>query len=106
MKEAIELLSEELLCLRGRTDFSSIPEKAEHYGLINRYEMAVDRLELCEKYGVTGGSIIKQLPDSGNIHFCYKVVNENESSNPCNWEEVLFDERQLTLESGDLVVKR
>ena len=106
MKEALEIIEEKLSELRLRADFNSIEEKAEHYGLIARYEMAVDRLKLCDKYEVTGGSIVKKLPDSGNIQFCYKVVHENESSNPSDWEEVLFEERALILESGDLVIKR
>ena len=106
MKEALDLIQDKLDFLRERIEFESIEEKAEHYGLMNRYEVAIDRLKLCDKYEITGGSMVKQLPESGNVDFCYKVVHDNESSNPCNWEEVLFDKRQIIFEIGDLVVKR
>jgi len=106
MKEALELIEEKLAELRLKEEYGSIEEKAEHSGLIARYEMSIDRLKLCEKYEITGGSIVKKLPESGDVHFCYKLVHENESSNPCDWEEFLFDKRELVLEGGDLVVKR
>jgi hypothetical protein len=106
MKEAIDVIKEKLSELRERTQFDSIEEKSEHYGLINRYEMAIDRLNLCESYRITGGSIVNQLPDSGDIHQCFKVVHECESSDPCNWIEVEFENRKITLEGGDIVIRR
>ncbi len=45
------------------------------------------------------------MPDHG-LHFCYKVVHENESSDPQNWEEVLFEGKQITLSAGDLVIRK
>ncbi|MBV1922281.1 MAG: hypothetical protein KUG73_16515, partial [Pseudomonadales bacterium] len=50
MKEALELIQDELDSFRERVEFKSIEEKTEHSGLMNRYEMAIDRLKLCEKY--------------------------------------------------------
>ncbi len=105
MKEAIEILIENLEMLKQVDEFSSIEKKAEHYGLMNRLEMAIDQLRLCDKYEITGGSLVNQLPDHG-LHFCYKVVHENESSDPQNWEEVLFEGKQITLSAGDLVIRK
>ncbi|WNO10626.1 hypothetical protein [Teredinibacter sp. KSP-S5-2] len=105
MKEPLDFLIEELEALSKIEEFGSIKEKAEHIGLMNRYETAIDRLRICEEFEITGGSIVKKLPDNG-IHFLYRVVCENESSNPENWSEVLFENREFLLEAEDLVIKR
>ena len=105
MKEPIDLIKEYLHSLQERTEFASIEEKAEYYGLVNSYEMAIDQLNLCEEHGVTGGSKIHSLPDE-DIHQCFRVVHECESSDPCNWVEYKPNNREIILSGGDLVVQR
>lgn len=68
--------------------------------------MAVDKLSLCENYGITGGSLINQLPGTDDIHQCFKIAHGCESSDSCNWVEVEFENRKITLESGDIVIRR
>ncbi|GAB5387011.1 MAG: hypothetical protein Alis3KO_41340 [Aliiglaciecola sp.] len=103
---AIEKLNEYIFELERVTDFSSIQEKAEHIGQINLIKDAVKQLQLCEEFEVSGGSLFSKLPETASIHHCYKVVYENESSNPSNWEEVLFNGQQLTFSAGDLIVRK
>ena len=44
MNEAIDVIKAKLSELRERTQFDSLEEKAEHYGLMNRYEMAIKKI--------------------------------------------------------------
>jgi hypothetical protein len=103
---AIKKLQEYLLELESVQSFPSIEEKAKHKGQINLIKDAIGQLELCEEYEISSGSLFNKLPKTSSIHHCFKAVHENESSNPSDWEEVLFDGRQLTLSSGDLVVRK
>ncbi|HWB60632.1 MAG TPA: hypothetical protein VG733_14150 [Chthoniobacteraceae bacterium] len=42
--------------LSARSTFDSIPEKAQHIGLLNSIEVAIKQLELCQTYGINPGS--------------------------------------------------
>jgi hypothetical protein len=106
MNPAIQKLEEYISELQGITRFQSVEEKANHIGLINRIETAIGNLKLCEKYEIYPGSLVNVLPETENPNFVYLVVHENESSDPCNWEEVLFNDRQVLLSSGDLVIRK
>ena len=106
MNPAIERLKAYIAELRTVTTFSSIEEKASHIGLINQIELAIGNLELCEKHGIFPGSLVSVLPEAESSHFGYRVVHDCESSNPANWEEVLFEGRKVEFSGGDLVIRR
>ena len=106
MNPAIEKLQEYLVQLESVEDFSSIEEKANHIGNINLIKNSIAQLTLCEKYGINGGSLVSVLPETENPNFLYLAVHENESSNPENWEEVIFNKQQVRFEGGDLVIRK
>ena len=106
MNPAIEKLNEYIDELKRRDTFESLEEKANHIGLINQIEVAIGNLKLCQKYEIYPRSLVSVLPKTENDNFGYLVVHENESSNPCNWEEVLFDGNQVELAGGDLVIRK
>ena len=105
LNPAIKILVEYLAQLKTIDEFCSIQEKANHIGKMNQIDTAIQQIQLCEKNGILGGSIINKLPNSTDIHFQYVIAHENESSNPEDWEEVLFKGRQIRLNGGDLVVR-
>ena len=106
MNPAIEKLQIYLAELEGVDEFASIEAKAEHIGLINQIKSSIGQLELCDKYGINSGSLVSVLPETENPNFCYLAVHENESSNPENWQEVIFEGRQIQFSGGDLVIRK
>ena len=106
MSIAIEKLKDYLAELESVVCHSSLEEKANHIGKINIVKTAINQLELCNKYEINGGSLMYKLPQTPSIHHTFKVAYDNESSNPENWEEVTFNGQQITLESGDIIVRR
>jgi hypothetical protein len=106
MNPAIIKLNEYLAELETMNDFSSLEEKAKHFGLIKQIKASIGQLQLCEKYGVNAGSLVSVLPETENPNFCYLAVHENESSNPENWVEVIFDGQQIQFSGGDLVIRK
>ncbi len=106
MNPAIEKLSEYLAELNEAKEFSSVEVKAEHIGLINQIKSSISQLELCEKFGINAASLVSVLPETENSNFCYLAVHENESSNPENWEEVIFEGQQVQFSGGDLVIRK
>ena len=106
MNPAINKLKEYLATLQAITEFESLNKKAEHIGLINQIDTAIGNLELCEKHGIVPGSLISVLPETENPNLSYLVVHENESSNPENWEEVIFNGQQVLFSGGDLVIRK
>ncbi|MCE2573904.1 hypothetical protein [Motilimonas eburnea] len=106
MNPAILKLTSYIQELEEKTEFDTLEEKAEHIGLIIQIKDAIGQLELCEKHGITGGSLVNELPETCTIHHQFVVAHQNESTNPENWEEVLFNGRQIWFSSGDLVVRK
>ncbi len=106
MNPAIEKLNEYLAELSAVKDFVSIESKAEHFGLINQIKSSIGQLQLCDKFGINSGSLVSILPKTESPNFCYLAVHENESSNPENWEEVVFEGQQIQFSGGDLVVRK
>jgi len=106
MNPAIEKLQEYLLQLESVEDFGSIEEKANHIGNINLVKNSIAQLALCEKYEINGGSLVSVLPETETPNFLYLAVHENESSNPENWEEVIFNGQQVRFGGGDLVIRK
>lgn len=106
MDPAITRLNEYLMELEKVTDFKSIEDKANHIGIINQLKNSIGLLELCEKNQISAGSLVNQLPETDDPNLNFVVAYQNESTNPENWEEVLFDGKPVWLSSGDLVVRR
>ncbi|MBQ4829985.1 hypothetical protein J8L84_11920 [Alteromonas sp. MMG017] len=106
MNPAIEKLNEYLAELNAVEEFASLEVKAEHIGLINQIKSSIGQLELCEKFGINAGSLVSVLPETESPNFCYLTVHENESSNPENWEEVIFEGQQIQFSGGDLVIRK
>ena len=107
MDRAIRLLEEELSSLKAEANSNeTTSEKAARIGAINKIDSAISLLNICSKHGINAGSIVKALPDHGDVNFQFIVAHMNESTNPENWEEVLFDGEQFWLDGGDLVIKR
>ena len=106
MNPAIAKLKEYLKELEAEDSFESVEVKANHIGNINLVKNSIAQIELCEKYEINGGSIVNVLPETENPNFSYLAVHENESSNPSNWEEVIFDGKQVSLAGGDLVIRK
>ncbi len=106
MNPAIDKLNLYLAELELIDSFGSVEAKAEHIGLLNQIRSSIGQLELCEKYEINSGSLVSVLPESENPNFCYLAVHENESSNPENWEEVIFDGGQIQFSGGDLVIRK
>jgi len=106
MNPAIEKLRNHLSELEAVNEFDSVEVKAEHIGCINQVKSAIGQLELCERYGINSGSLVSVLPETENPNFCYLAVHENESSNPKNWEEVIFEGQQVQFSGGDLVIRK
>ena len=106
MNPAIQKLEEYLVELNKVSEFKSIEEKATHIGLINQIDVAIGNLKLCEKYEIYPGSLVSIMPETEDPNFLYLVVHENESSNPENWEEVLFKGQQIQFSGGDLVIRK
>lgn len=103
MNPAIEKLNEWIDELRRRTEFSSLEEKAEHIGLINQIDLAIQRIQLCEKWGIYPKSIIKELPETDVAE--YRIMNDGESDDREYWEEVVFDNgKKVSLHGGDLII--
>ena len=106
MNPAISKLVEYLEELEAIDEFESIEEKAGHIGLLNQIEIAIGQIQLCEEHGISSGSLVSVLPEPETPNFTYLVVHDNESTNPENWEDVLFNGRQIWLSSGDLVIRK
>ncbi|OCQ23861.1 hypothetical protein A7985_07950 [Pseudoalteromonas luteoviolacea] len=106
MNPAITVLKAHLAKLEAREQFESIDDKAAHIGEIIQFKDSIAQLELCEKYRITGGSLISQLPETPSIEHQFVVAYQNESTNSENWEEVLFNGRQVWFSSGDLVIRK
>ncbi|MBQ4864777.1 hypothetical protein J8L98_24125, partial [Pseudoalteromonas sp. MMG013] len=106
MKSAISVLQNHLVELDKKIEFGSLEEKAEHIGIILQIKDSIAQLNLCEKHGITGGSLVNVLPETATIEHQFVVAYQNESTNPENWEEVLFNNRQIWFSSGDLVVRK
>ncbi|AQA17458.1 hypothetical protein BST95_03605 [Halioglobus japonicus] len=107
MNPAIDKLKDYLVELQSTEALGSIADRAEHIGLINRIDTAIQQLELCESYGITGGSKFFTLPGTGDPNYDnYVVAHDCESHRPENWEEVLFDGRSIRLQQGDLVIQK
>ncbi|OMH37993.1 hypothetical protein [Motiliproteus sp. MSK22-1] len=75
MTPAIEKLTQFLVELEASKDFGSLEEEVDHIGVINQVRDAIGQLKLCEKHGITGGSLVSVLPETGNPNFCYLVVH-------------------------------
>ena len=103
---AIRKLEKYLEELESSHEFDSLEEKAEHIGLINQIRSSIGQLQICEKYGIESGSLVSVLPETENPNFCYLAVHENESSNPENWEEVIFNGQRIQFSGGDLVIRK
>ena len=106
MNPAIEQLKKYVTELEALNEFDSIEAKAEHIGLIIQIKSSIKQLELCDKYGVNSGSLVSVLPETGNPNMCYLAVHENESSNPANWEEAIFDGQKIQFSAGDLLIRK
>ena len=106
MNPAIEKLADYLSELEGISEFKSIEEKAIHIGNINLIKNAISQIQLCDRYGINGGSLVSVLPETENPNFCYVVAHENESTNPENWIEVEFEKGKIQLSGGDLVIRK
>ena len=106
MNPAINKLEEYLSELEADLDFTSIEEKAEHFGKINIIKNAIGQIALCDKYEINSGSLVSVLPQTENPNFCYVVAHENESTNSENWVEVEFEKRKIQFSGGDLVIRK
>jgi hypothetical protein len=106
MTPAIQNLKLYLAELERAVSFDSIEDKAEHIGLQNQIKASIGQLELCEQFGINSASLVSVLPETENPNFCYLAVHENESTNPENWEEVIFNGRQIQFSGGDLVIRK
>lgn len=106
MNPAITKLNEFLSELKSVNDFSSLEEKAEHIGLMNIIKSAIGQIDLCEKFGINAGSLVSVLPETENPNICYLAVHENESSKAEDWEQVMFDGKQVIFSGGDLVIRK
>ena len=106
MNPAVVVLETHLKALEEKSDFQSLEEKAEHIGLITQIKDSIAQLNLCDKYGITGSSLINVLPETSSIEHQFVVAYQNESTSPENWQEVFFNNRQIWFSSGDLVVRK
>ena len=106
MNPGIIKLVEYMEELKAIDEFESIEEKAEHIGLLNQIETAIGQLQLCEEYGISSGSLVSVLPETETSNFSYLVVHDNESTNSENWEEVMFEGKQIQFGGGDLVIRK
>ena len=106
MNPAITKLNEFLSELKSVNDFPSLEDKAEHIGLMNIIKSAIGQIDLCEKFGINAGSLVSVLPETENPNFCYLAVHENESSKAEDWEQVMFDGKQIIFSGGDLVIRK
>lgn len=106
MNPAIQKLKQYLAELEEICFFDSIEAKAEHIGLMNQVRNSIGQIELCEKFNINSGSLVSVLPETESPNLCYLAVHENESSNPENWEEVIFNGQQIQLSGGDLVIRK
>ena len=82
----------------------TIEKKADQIGLINEIDTAIQRIELCEKYGIFGASKFLVMPDAYSASVSYRIVCDNESNNPEDWAEVKKDGYEFLLDSGDVAV--
>jgi len=103
---AISVLERHSKELEAKSDFDTLEAKAEHIGLAIQVKEAIAQLRLCEKHGITGSSLVNQMPQTPTKEHQFVLAYQNESTNPENWEEVLFDNRQIWFSSGDLIVRR
>ena len=106
MNPAIEKLHNYLAEIEAVNDSESFEAMAAHIGIINQVKSAIGKLELCDKFGINAGSLVSVLPETESPNFCYLAVHENESSNPENWEEVIFEGQQIQFSGGDLVIRK
>lgn len=106
MNPAVLVLESHLKLLSEKTIFESLEQKAEHFGTIIQIKDAIAQLKLCANYGINGSSIVNVLPETPSIEHQFVVAYQNESTNPENWTEVLFDNRQIWFSPGDLLVRK
>ncbi|MFL0798777.1 MAG: hypothetical protein K6L73_14945 [Cellvibrionaceae bacterium] len=103
MNSAIQKLKEWQDELQRKADFDSIEAKANHIGLINEIDLAIKRIEICEKWEIFPKSIIKELPSTEVTE--YRIMDDGESDNIQYWHEVKFEDgKSISLSGGDLVV--
>lgn len=102
---AVKLLVTRLTQLQQTKEFDSLEAEAVHFAEVASIEKAIKQLSLCEQHGIADEAVVNVLPETGNIHQCFRVVNDNGSSAPANWQEVKFDSEAILFTSGDCIVR-
>ncbi len=96
--------------LETKCSFSTVAERAEHIGLVNRIDSAIRLLKLCALHDIPPGAWFCALPDSKDLGYHqvgYHVVCDNETHDPTEWSEVAFEKHgKLLLRPGDIVIKK
>jgi len=90
-----------------RAQLTESPKNIELHELASQIDLAIQNIQLCEKYGILPKSIIKQLP----AQLCksqssdYRILEDLESENREQWIEVSINSEPIRLNDGDLVIQ-
>ena len=72
--------------------------------MIGDLRTTIGKVSLCEKYGVFAESQVLVMPEVGaGIEENYRILCDNESSQPSNWTEV---NDSFWMFPGDIAIKR
>jgi hypothetical protein len=79
----------------------------ELHELASQIDLAMQRIQFCEEYGIYPKSIIYKLPEQScrSASSEYRVVEDVETENRESWVEVHINNKPLRLNEGDLVIK-
>jgi hypothetical protein len=86
---------------------SDLRQCADLINLKTEIELAVGRLELCEKWGIYPKSIIRALPQQKcqTPSSDYRIVEDCETNDRQWWLEADFDGQQFRFHQGDLIIE-
>lgn len=102
---AIALIQERIDSLNQIDQFSSQEEEANHIDELAQLDNAIKQLTLCQAFGINGDAVINALPETGNIHHCYRVAVDNGSNHIGQWDEVKFNNERIIFAAGDCIVR-
>ena len=76
-------------------------------GMASEIDLACQRLEVCEKWGIFPRSIVRALPpqkcESGSSD--YRIMEDCETEHRPSWAEADFAGQALRFNAGDLIIQ-
>ena len=87
---------------------ADVQQHADLIALKTEIEAAIGRLELCERWGITSKSMVRELPiqKTRSPSSEYRIMEDCETENRALWVEADFQGRKRRFNEGDLIIQR